>query len=175
MPDGVAFEPSTGVLAGTPTVGTGGSYALTITATNGVDPDATQIFTLLVNEAPLITSANATQFVVGQASSLQFTTSGYPGATFSETGTLPQGVTLSAAGLLSGQPTENGVFAITVTATNGTAPDATQSFTLTAKAAGAVSISNLPADPRYGQQFTAVYTVAGDGTPSVVSLTQYEN
>ena len=50
----------TATLAGTPAAGTGGTYPLTITATNGVLPDATQSFTLTVNQAtqaPAITSA----------------------------------------------------------------------------------------------------------------------
>ena len=38
----------TATLAGTPAAGTGGTYALTITAANGVLPDATQSFTLTV-------------------------------------------------------------------------------------------------------------------------------
>ena len=42
----------TATLAGTPAAGTGGTYALTITATNGVAPDATQSFTLTVDQAP---------------------------------------------------------------------------------------------------------------------------
>ena len=47
----------TGTLSGTPAAGTGGVYALTFTAANGVLPNATQAFTLTVNEAPAITSA----------------------------------------------------------------------------------------------------------------------
>ena len=42
----------TGTLSGTPAVGTGGTYVLTFTATNGVLPDATQLFTLNVDGAP---------------------------------------------------------------------------------------------------------------------------
>ena len=42
----------TATLAGTPAGGTGGTYTLTITATNGVTPDATQSFTLTVDQAP---------------------------------------------------------------------------------------------------------------------------
>ena len=44
---------------------------LTITATNGVLPDATQSFTLTVrHQAPAITSADTTTFTVGTAGTL---------------------------------------------------------------------------------------------------------
>ncbi len=48
----------TATLAGTPAAGTDGTYPLTITAANGMTPDATQSFTLTVAaaEAPAITS-----------------------------------------------------------------------------------------------------------------------
>ena len=48
----------TATLAGTPAAGTGGSYPVTITAANGVRPDATRSFTLTVDEAPRVTSAD---------------------------------------------------------------------------------------------------------------------
>ena len=41
----------TATLSGTPAAGTGGTYPITITATNGVSPDATQTFTLTVDQA----------------------------------------------------------------------------------------------------------------------------
>ena len=46
-----------GVLSGTPADGTAGTYAITITASNGVGSNATQSFTLTVgNPVPAITS-----------------------------------------------------------------------------------------------------------------------
>ena len=53
LPAGVTFVDNgdgTGTLSGTPAAGTGGTYALTFTAANGVLPDGTQAFTLTVNE-----------------------------------------------------------------------------------------------------------------------------
>jgi len=47
----------TATIAGTPASGTAGSYPVTITAANGVVPDANQSFTLSVNQAPALTSA----------------------------------------------------------------------------------------------------------------------
>ena len=43
----------TATLAGTPTEGTEGAYPITITATNGISPDASQSFTLTVSNGPL--------------------------------------------------------------------------------------------------------------------------
>jgi hypothetical protein len=46
LPDGVTFDPATGVLGGTPT--STGNYKFTFTAVNGVAPNATQSFMLHV-------------------------------------------------------------------------------------------------------------------------------
>ncbi len=48
LPSGVTFDPSTGVLSGTPTAGTAGGYPIQITATNSVG-SATQAFALTVS------------------------------------------------------------------------------------------------------------------------------
>lgn len=45
LPAGVTFDAATGLLSGTPT-GSGGSYPLTFTASNGIGSDATQSFNL---------------------------------------------------------------------------------------------------------------------------------
>jgi hypothetical protein len=71
---------------------------------------------------------------VGSAYSFTYTATGNPPPTFSATGTLPPGLSLSSAGVLSGTATSGGTGsypAITVTATNGVAPTATQTFDLT--------------------------------------------
>src|SRR5262249_7577120 len=69
LPAGVGFVDNgngTGTLSGTPAAGTGGTYALTFTASNVAGSSPTQGFTLTVNQAPAITSANTTAFTVGQ-------------------------------------------------------------------------------------------------------------
>ena len=67
---------------GTPGAGTGGSYALTVTASNGVGSNATQAFTLVVNQAPAITSANSATFKVAAAGTATVTAYRIPTAQF---------------------------------------------------------------------------------------------
>ena len=132
----------TATLSGTPGEYTAGTYPITITASNGVSPDATQDFTLTVdpppNSAPAITSGDATIFIAGQSETYSITTSGYPISTISDNGAvLPSGVSFMDNGdgtaTLSGTPATDstGTYPITITASNGVSPDATQDFSLT--------------------------------------------
>lgn len=128
LPAGLTLSPS-GLLSGTPAAGTGGSYTVSVTAANGVAPSASTVLTLGIDEAPAITSANHVNFTAVSASSFTMTASGWPASSFSETGTLPAGVTLSSDGVLSGMA-EVGRYPIVVTATNGVGNPVTQQFTL---------------------------------------------
>ena len=130
LPSGVALG-SDGVLSGTSTVT--GNFPITVTASNGITPNATQSFTLTVGQAPGFTSANNTAFTVLTAGSFTASASGFPAPTFSTSSALPSGVTLTAAGLLSGTPASGtaGSYPITIIAHNGVGADATQNFTLT--------------------------------------------
>lgn len=138
LPSGVALNTSTGVLSGTPAAGTGGQYSMVLTASNGVGSNATQNFTLSVDQPPAITSGNQTNFVVATAGSFTATATGYPASTFSESGALPSGVTLSSSGVLSGTPAAGtvGGYPITITASDGVGGNATQNFTLAVLNAG---------------------------------------
>jgi fibronectin-binding autotransporter adhesin len=81
---------------------------------------------------PLITSVAAATFTQTISGSFNVVAAGAPTVTFTVTGgTLPGGVTIAPNGVLSGTPTESGTFPITITASNGTAPDSAQTFTLT--------------------------------------------
>ncbi len=136
LPSAVSFVDNangSGTLAGTPGAATGGTYALTFTASNGTLPNATQNFTLTVNQAPAFTSsAPPASGVIGVAYSHSYSASGFP-STFTYTvtsGALPTGLNLSGGGILSGTPTTFGAFSGVVTVNNGIAPNPTQPFNI---------------------------------------------
>jgi hypothetical protein len=135
LPSGVTF--SGGVLSGTPATGTGGSYPVTITATNSYGVTH-QLFTFTVDQAPAITSPSQISVAIGTAFSLAVTTSGDPAPTITKSGTLPSGVTFSH-GVLSGTPATGtaGSYSITFTAKNAYGV-AQQHFTLTVDPAPAI-------------------------------------
>lgn len=81
--------------------------------------------------APTITSAApGTSGKVGVAYNFTATASGTAPITFTASG-LPTGLAISSAGAISGIPTTVGTFPGTITAANGTAPNATQPFSIT--------------------------------------------
>jgi hypothetical protein len=139
LPSGVTFvNNGNGIatLAGTPAAGTGGTYAVTITAANGVAPNATQSFTLTVNQAPAITTAASTTFTAGTAGTFTVTATGLPTPTLTESGALPSGVTFvnngNGTATLAGTPAAGaaGTYNLTIAAANGVGTPATQNFTL---------------------------------------------
>ncbi len=148
LPSGVTFvdnHDGSATLAGMPAPGTGGAYHLVLTAANGQPPDATEDFTLTVDQAPSITSAATSTFVVGAAGSFAMTTSGFPTATLSESGALPSGVTFvdnhDGSATLAGMPAPGtgGAYHLVLTAANGQPPDATEDFTLTVDQAPSIT------------------------------------
>ena len=173
LPSGVTFVDNgdgTATLTGTPAAGSGGTYNLTITAANGVTPDATQNFTLTVNQAPAITSATSTSFIVGTAGTFNVTTTGFPTAAITETGALPSGVTIVDNGdgtaTLSGTPAagSNGAYSLTFTAANGVTPDATQNFTLTVQDPQAPAITSAD-NTTFVAGTAGTFTVTTTGFP----------
>jgi hypothetical protein len=135
-PGGVTFDAATGLLSRTPTAGSGGTYTLHFSAANGIGSAAGQTFTLTVDEAPSITSTTSATYTAGSAGSFTITTTGFPTAALTATGTLPSRLTFTDNGngtaLLAGTPDAGsaGTYVFTIRAHNGTGGDATQTFSL---------------------------------------------
>lgn len=166
MPAGVTLDSATGLLSGTPVLGTGGVYSIILAAQNGVLPNATQAFTLTVDEAPSFTSASTGAFTLGAPGSFTVTAYGFPLPAFSESGTLPSGVTFNTStNALSGTPSEaaGGVFDITFTAQNGISPNGTQSFTLIVQQPPAITSM---AAKGFTLGVPGTFTVSATGVPS---------
>jgi hypothetical protein len=180
LPGGVTFTDhgnGTATFAGTPNPGTGGSYALTIAANNGVTPNASQNFTLTVQQAPAITSAAAATFKVGQAgTTFNVVTTGFPAGAamaITESGALPSGLTFvdngNGTATLAGTPGggSGGSYPLAITANNGVAPNATQNFVLAVQQAPAITSSNA-ATFQTGQPGT--FTITTTGFPAGASM-----
>src|SRR3989339_781410 len=130
FPSGMTINSTTGLIQWTPT--SAGNFDVTVNASNGVSPDATQSFSITVQSsttfAPIITSTAVTSGTVGQLYTYDVETDGNPTPTYSLT-TFPSGMTInSTTGLIQWTPTSAGNFDVTVNASNGVSPDATQSF-----------------------------------------------
>lgn len=174
LPAGVTFVDNgdeTATLSGSPAVGSGGIYRFTITAHNGAAPDATQSFTLTIDESPTITSADDATFILGRASSFTVTMTGFPAgatASFSDgAANLPTGVSFVDTGTgtatLAGTPADGtlGAYPFTISVTNGFAPDGTQAFVLTVTAAGTATVLTSPTNPSaVGESVTLVAAVS---------------
>jgi len=178
LPGGVTFVDNgdgTATLAGTPATGSNGVYPLTITASNGVSPNATQSFTLTVDASPFITSGDNTTFSEGSVGDFTVTTTGTPTAAITEHGHLPAGITFTdfgdgSAGL-SGTPApgSNGVYSLNIQADNGLHPKATQTFTLTVNAP---PVFTSAASTTFQQNGAGSFTVTttGDPTPNLIEF-----
>ncbi len=175
LPAGVTFVSSsngTAKLGGTPAPGSGGTYNFTITAQNGVLPNASQSFVLTVGQAPLFTSAAGVTAPKGAALSFTVTTSGFPVSAITRSGTLPAGVTFTdnhnGTGTFAGTPTANGVFISTLSASNGTTPNASQSFAITVSQAPTISSADNTAF-KVGSAGSFTVNVTGTPTPVITA------
>ena len=183
LPSGVTFTDNgngTATLTGTATTGSQGSYPLTIAAANGISPSASQSFTLTVNAVPTppaITSGTSATFTVGTTGAFSVITTGNPAATITESGTLPSGVTFTdppgGMGSLAGTPATGtqGSYPITITASNGISPDASQSFTLTVNPATAAPVITSAGSTTFAVGTAGTFSVSTTGAPTAAIST----
>jgi hypothetical protein len=171
LPSGVSLEDNgngTATLSGTPAAGASWYvYHITITATNGVDPAATQDFTLTVNPLPTIASDDHCTFTVGTEGTFDVMYFNASGTVCS--GDLPSGVTFNGFlgdtyGSFFGTPDPGtgGVYNVTLT-TSGPYRPATQEFTLTVNEAPAITTQPTGQTVSAGQ--TASFSASATGYP----------
>ena len=138
-------------------------------------------FTLNLNSTPSITSANNTTFTVNSAGTFNVTATGAPVPTLALTGALPTGVTFTpGTGVLGGTPALGtvGSYPLTITASNGNLPNATQSFTLTVARANQTISFTGPANQAFSSTPIAISATATSSlavvftsaTPAVCSV-----
>lgn len=191
LPAGLTLS-TAGVLSGTPT--TVGTSNFTVTVVDSATPTAGTAskpfaLTIAAAGAPLsiVTTSPLPAGTVNTTYSTTLTASGgtSPYSWAVTAGTLPAGLTLSTAGVLSGTPTAAGTSDFTITVTDSATPTAhtaATSFSLTVAAAAALAVttSSLPVEvlgSAYSQQLTAsggvgtlTWTIASGALPPGLTL-----
>ena len=163
LPTGLSLSTG-GVISGTPT--TAGTFTGTIQAANSTAPNATQAFSIVISQAPTFTSSAPTGTgAVGVAYNFTCTASGSPASTFTvSAGALPTGLTLASGGAISGTPSAAGTFTGTIQAANGTAPNATQPFSIVITQAPAFTSAPPPTNGTVGTAYN--FTCTASGSPA---------
>ncbi|MFZ9629453.1 MAG: S8 family serine peptidase [Ilumatobacteraceae bacterium] len=169
LPGGLTLT-SGGLLSGTPNAT--GSFSFQVTATDTGSSSGAKSFTVNVTN-PVTVSTNATLpgATLGSSYSQSLTASGGTGTyTWSVTsGSLPAGLTLSGAGLISGTPTAGGTFSFTVTATDGASRTGSKTMSLTVSAAPGAFAKSSPKDAATRQK-----TALSLSWTAATNVTRYE-
>ncbi|MCL2783826.1 MAG: putative Ig domain-containing protein, partial [Propionibacteriaceae bacterium] len=169
LPVGLMLDPNTGGISGIPTAA--GTYHFQVTATNAYGAD-TATLTITINQAPptgqapSILTTTLLDGVVGEVYRTQtLTATGTTPITWTVTnGALPDGLTLTSDGQITGTPTVAGVFTFTVTASNGVSPAATATLSITINELPVIITQTLP-DGWVGRTYGVTLIVTG--TPPI--------
>jgi hypothetical protein len=163
LPPGVSIS-NAGVVSGTPT--SAGSYPFAVQATDSAGEKGSRGFTFVVKPPPLvITTATLGNGVVSfPISATLAATGGTPPYKWSATG-LPDGVTLdSGTGAISGTPTKNGSFPVSVQVTDQDNQSGSRSYTI--EIATQLSITSTTVGPLVvGTPVSTPLGVAGGRPP----------
>ena len=174
LPAGLSLSPSTGIVSGTPTSSNGAGTALTFQVADLYGCSATITYTLKICSVITVTPASLVTGTVGTPYSASMSSSG--GATpvtYSVTaGSLPAGLSMSTAGVISGTPTtSNGAgTSFTVTATD--AKGCTGSVVTALKICPVITLAplSLPT-PTVGFSYSQTLTASNGASPYVFSTT----
>lgn len=148
LPAGLGIDPATGVISGTPTTAETANFTVTVTDSSAPAATDTQALSIVVSApgSPLtITTTTLPDATFGTAYSQTLAASGgTPPYSWSiSAGALPTGMTLSAAGVLSGAPlVSGGPFNFTVMVTDSAAPANTDTQALALTVTISASVLN---------------------------------
>ncbi len=116
LPAGLALDPSTGLISGTPNNAGDTSVTINFTQTSTGLTATAKVLVLHVNQSkPIIATSTLPNGAFFQPYSVQLQTVGTPVGTWATSSPLPLGLTLHSNGVLSGTPLQGGDFAIAVT------------------------------------------------------------
>lgn len=169
LPSGLTLS-TAGDLSGTPTAAATASF--TIQVTDSASNTAKSTFSLTISPGISITTSTTLPYGYQNAvySPVTLAATGGSGAPYTWTwaaasgSSVPAGLALSTAGVISGTPTASGDFTIAITAKDGASNTATANFTLKVEATVAVTSTTLPSGTINVAYSTTLTASGGSGT-----------
>ncbi|MCS7026039.1 MAG: Ig domain-containing protein [Bryobacteraceae bacterium] len=175
LPNGLTLNPTTGLLAGTPS-GPATISVFTVRVVDSAGNSATRQFSLRIgatNQLSIVTTSlpNGVVGVPYPTTALQASGGSGAGYTWSVLGALPPGLNLTPSGVLAGTPTVVGTYTFGIQVRDSLNAVATQNFTLTVSLSAALSIepASLPSGS-VGVTYTASVTASGGAGGYVFTL-----
>jgi hypothetical protein len=170
LPPGLSLAVG-GLLSGTPT--SSGSFAFTVTATDNAAVSASRAYSLSIAPA-LIDITPGTVPPASRTTPYSQVLSGSGGTapyTFAVTaGVLPAGISLSAAGTLSGTAGAIGSYTFTVTATDANSSSAARTYTLNVNVLTLDILPGSLSDTAAGVPYSVVLSGSGGTAPYTFAL-----
>ncbi len=172
LPAGLTLNATTGVISGTPTAS--GTYYLTVQATDAAGLKAALAETLTINTAVAVSTAALPNASTTAAYSANLAASGGVGPfTYSfVSGVFPPGLSISAAGAITGTPTAAGNYVFTVQVRdfyNATAQKSLSIIVYSASLLGASGPVSMGGE--IGLTFSQTFTASGGTSPYAWSVT----
>ncbi len=130
LPNGLSLDGATGEIFGTQTVA--GAFTFTITVTDAVGAASSQAYRVTINPSIVITTSSLANGSIGALYNQTLAATRGTGAkTFAVTsGALPDGLSLSSVGVISGIPSTVNTYSFTVTATDSVTASVSQVFSV---------------------------------------------
>jgi hypothetical protein len=170
LPDGLTVASASGAITGTPS--TAGQYSIagTVSDSTGTKANATLSITIIPATLAISTSSLPDGTVNTPYSASLAASGGTPPYTFAVSG-LPDGLSATPAGAISGTPTTAGKFTVSVTVTDKAGATAAQRYSVTIAPPPLTITSTSLANAIVGTAYSATVTATGGVSPLTWSAT----